>query len=75
MRFYDVLRALVGPAAPGFPKARRAGWKNVSYIAVQWPDKLSVNTRPYLYGVDPEGQRVPWLASQVDLFADDWELD
>ena len=54
-------------------KFKRFGWKNVSHIAVQWPDSGSANTRPYIYGIDPTGLRVPWLASQVDLFADDWE--
>lgn len=52
----------------------RAGWKNVSYIAAQYPDEHSANTRPYIFAVDQEGQRVPWLASPVDLFADDWKL-
>lgn len=57
----------------GFHVARE-GWKNVDYIAVQYPDAGSMNTRPYIYGVDIQGERVPWLASQVDLFAEDWVI-
>lgn len=53
-------------------KMTREGWKNVSYIAVQTPDLLSKMTRPYIYAVDVEGNLVPWLASQVDIFATDW---
>jgi len=53
------------------------------YVALQSPDEGSKNTLPYLYLVYeqdpmrvsfPQGARVPWLASQTDLLAEDWEL-
>jgi hypothetical protein len=42
------------------------------------PDENSANTLPYIFmvvGVDTAdmgGKRVPWVASQTDLLADDW---
>ena len=63
-------------------KIFRHGWngKNM-WVAVQMPDKGSMNTLPYLYieypkghPAYPKGSRVPWLASQTDLLADDWDL-
>ena len=62
----------------------RTGWngKELS-IMLQVPDENSKMTRPYIYMIIPsrvsEGSpkyfdNVPWLASQTDLLADDWEL-
>jgi hypothetical protein len=61
-------------------KLQRNGWNGKGmYVAVQYPDAGSANTLPYLYLVYPvgsqaypEGARVPWLASQTDLLAEDW---
>lgn len=33
-----------------------------------------VNYRPHIDMKDAEGKVVPWLASQSDLLADDWEV-
>lgn len=62
-------------------KVRRAGWNGKGmWIRLQVPDAGSMNTLPYLYieypkghPVYPEGSRVPWVASQTDILADDWE--
>jgi len=43
------------------------------YIEMQWPDEHSKMTLPYLYIKTVQGDLVPWLASQTDLLADDWE--
>lgn len=53
----------------------RAGWngKNM-HIAAQYPDENSMNTLPYIYMITVTGDRIPWLASQTDLFAEDWYL-
>ena len=65
-------------------KLRRAGWNgNGIFIALQIPDKHSKMTQPYIY-IDTTMLRtsnknaplglVPWLASQTDMLADDWEV-
>lgn len=63
-------------------KVRRAGWNGEGiFIELQVPDKHSKMTQPYIY-IDtlnlqtnnpaaPKG-RVPWLASQTDMLAEDW---
>ena len=62
----------------------RSGWNgNGIFIALQVPDEHSKMTQPYIYidtlGLEtsnpkaPKG-RVPWLASQTDMLAEDWEI-
>ena len=57
-------------------------WKTDVVIRAQYPDEHSKMTQPYIY-IDttdlvtnnlaaPKG-RVPWLASQTDMLAEDWE--
>jgi len=61
-------------------KCQRDGWNGKGlWVEVQYPDDHSKMTLPYLYLVyPPDGgmgshpTRVPWLASQTDLMADDW---
>ncbi len=62
-------------------KLRRSGWNGKSmWIQLQVPDEHSKMTLPYLYmeypaghPAYPDGCRVPWLASQTDIVAEDWE--
>jgi hypothetical protein len=62
-------------------KLRRSGWNGKSmWIQLQVPDAHSKMTLPYLYmeypaghPAYPDGCRVPWLASQTDILAEDWE--
>lgn len=62
-------------------KLRRSGWNGKSmWIQIQVPDAHSKMTLPYLYieypaghPAYPDGCRVPWLASQTDILAEDWE--
>ncbi len=53
----------------------RAGWngKNM-HLALQMPDAGSKNTLPYVYMITVTGDRAPWLCSQPDLLADDWQV-
>lgn len=55
-------------------KVQRAGWngKNM-YIAIQNPDRNSKMTLPYVYMFTAQGDLVPWLCSQADLLATDWQ--
>ena len=53
---------------------RRTGWngKGMS-LFLQVPDKGSKMTLPYIYMSTVQGDAVPWLASQTDMLAFDWE--
>jgi hypothetical protein len=56
-------------------KVQRAGWNGREmWVALQVPDANSKMQRPYLYMRDASGLLVPWLASQTDLLADDWQV-
>lgn len=60
----------------------RIGWNGKGmWLNLQRPDEHSKMTLPYIYieyPVNPEhhmypnGSRVPWIASQSDVLAEDW---
>jgi len=63
---------------------RRKGWNGQGiFIKLQVPDEHSKMTFPYIY-IDTTGlqsnnpdaprSRVPWLASQTDMLAEDWVM-
>lgn len=62
-------------------KLKRSGWNGEGiFIELQVPDENSKMTAPYIY-IDTTGlqtdklkARVPWLASQSDMLAEDWEV-
>lgn len=55
-------------------KVTRTGWNGKGmWLALQTPDENSKMTLPYIYMSTVNGDLVPWLASQTDLLADDWE--
>lgn len=61
-------------------RVAREGWNGKGmWLELQMPDEHSKMTLPYIYlnypvgsAAYPSGARVPWLASQTDLLADDW---
>ena len=55
-------------------KVQRAGWngKNM-WLMLQTPDANSKMTLPYVYMSTAQGDLVPWLCSQTDLLANDWQ--
>lgn len=63
-------------------KVIRKGWNGKGmWLALQIPDVDSKMTHPYIYieypfghPAYPKGSRVPWVASQTDILADDWEM-
>ena len=76
MDFGSALNALKG----GF-KVARSGWNGKGlWLELQVPDEHSKMTLPYIFmsypddAVNTPGARVPWLASQTDVLATDWEL-
>jgi len=59
----------------GDSKVRRSGWNGKGmWLALQRPDSRSKMTLPYIYMFTAQGELVPWLCSQTDLLATDWEL-
>lgn len=63
-------------------KVARKGWNGKGiFIELQEPDENSKMTHPYIF-IDTTGlqtdnpdapkNRVPWLASQTDMLAEDW---
>lgn len=53
----------------------RAGWNGKGmYLKLQVPDANSKMTLPYVYMKTVQNDLVPWLCSQTDLLAIDWEL-
>ena len=62
-------------------KVARLGWNGKGlYLRLQRPGALSKMTLPYIYikyptdAMNTPGARVPWLASQTDMLAEDWVL-
>ena len=65
-------------------KVCRAGWNGKGiFIALQVPDENSKMTSPYIFinttGLETENEQapkslVPWLASQTDMLANDWQV-
>ena len=56
-------------------KLTRRGWSDPGqYIQLQRPDENSVMSLPYIFIKTAQGDFVPWVASQTDLLADDWEV-
>lgn len=62
-------------------KVSRSGWNGKGlWLELQMPDENSKMTLPYIYINYPDnaavtpGARVPWLASQTDLLAEDWDV-
>jgi hypothetical protein len=61
-------------------KVARKGWNGKGmWLLMQRPDEHSKMTLPYIYieypdghPAYPNGSRVPWLASQTAMLAEDW---
>lgn len=52
----------------------RTGWNGKGmWLDLQLPDQHSKMTRAYIYMSTADGGLVPWVASQTDLLASDWE--
>ncbi len=62
-------------------KVARSGWNGVGlWLELQTPDANSKMTLPYIYINYPDdakttpGAKVPWLASQTDMLAEEWSI-
>ncbi len=55
-------------------RVTRRGWNGPGqYLELQVPDEHSKMTLPYIFIRTVQGDLVPWLASQTDMLALDWE--
>jgi hypothetical protein len=56
-------------------KVQRIGWNGKGmWLALQVPNKNSKMTLPYIYMSTAQKDLVPWLASQTDVLATDWQM-
>lgn len=77
MNFGQAIEALKAKS-----KVARKGWNGKGiFIELQVPDEYSKMTHPYIFidttglqtdNLDAPKNRVPWLASQTDMLAEDW---
>lgn len=56
-------------------RVARSGWngKNM-WLELQAPDAHSKMTEPYVYMKTAQDGLIPWLCSQADLLAFDWNI-
>ena len=56
-------------------RVARSGWNGKGmWIELQTPDAHSKMTLPYIFMRTADNNLVPWLASQTDMLANDWEV-
>jgi hypothetical protein len=56
-------------------KVARSGWNGKGmWLKLKTPDINSKMTLPYIYMKTADGHQVPWLASQTDILAADWNI-
>ena len=56
-------------------RVTRPGWNGKGmWLALQTPDANSKMTLPYIFMRTADEGFVPWLASQTDVLAEDWEF-
>jgi hypothetical protein len=59
----------------GGAKVARSGWNGKGmWLELQEPDENSKMTLPYVFMSTAQADLVPWLCSQTDLLATDWEV-
>lgn len=56
-------------------KVQRTGWNGKGmYVELQRPDEHSKMSLPYIFMKTADDKFVPWLCSQTDALADDWQV-
>lgn len=53
----------------------RDAWRGHQSLGVIHPHVGSAMNEPYIFVLDRNGTRVPWVPAQVDLFAEDWLVE
>ena len=68
----------IGQAVQALREGRRvirAGWNGKEqFLMLQVPDAHSKMSLPYVYIRTVQGDLVPWICSQTDLLAQDWQV-
>ncbi len=68
----------IGPAVEALlsgRRVRRSGWNGKkAWLGLIEPSATSEMTLPYVFMRTEQGEVVPWLCSQTDLLATDWEV-
>lgn len=55
-------------------RVARSGWNGKGmWLGLQKPDEHSKMQQPYIFMSPVDGKLIPWLASQTDMLAEDWE--
>ena len=69
--FGDAIRALKNGK-----RVTRPGWNGKGmWLAIQNPDEHpNTMTVPFIFMHTADDHEVPWLASQTDMLAEDWEI-
>lgn len=56
-------------------RVTRAGWNGEGmWLALRHPNPDDAMNRAFIFIKDAQGGLVPWLASQTDMLAEDWEV-
>jgi len=56
-------------------RVTRSGWNGSGqFLFIQEPNDKSKMTLPYIYITTVQRTLVPWVASQTDLLATDWQV-
>jgi Protein of unknown function (DUF2829) len=56
-------------------RLQRSGWNGKGmWLALQVPDAHSKMSLPYVYMKTVDNKLVPWLCSQTDMLAEDWQI-
>jgi uncharacterized protein with NAD-binding domain and iron-sulfur cluster len=56
-------------------RIQREGWdRKGKWLLMQFPEINSDMTLPYIYMSTSNSNQVPWLCSQTDMLAEDWQL-
>ena len=72
---YGMSFSLALECLKGGVKMQREGWNGKGmWVELQKPNMQSKMTLPYIYMKTTDGQLVPWLASQTDILAEDWQV-
>lgn len=54
---------------------QREGWNGKGmWLNLQRPDENSKMTEPYIYMKTAQDGQIPWMASQADMLAEDWQI-
>ena len=73
MRYFDFGEAL--KMLKEGKRMCRKGWNGKGmYIEVQFPNENSKMTQPYIFIKTADDNKIPWVVSQADVFAEDYIL-